>query len=221
MASVVFWDNRPRQAATSPQRAWRLPPSSVARHAAPRCGAAPLGRQLGGAATCSVVSVGGATGIPGWQEVEHAAPAIARLGAARLDAMGLAMLGTLRRDGSPRISPVEPCIAGGQLLIGVMAWSAKARDLQRDPRYVLHSVVTSPDSGDEELKLYGSAAIASHPIATAAAGAWWLTHPDRAIVFRLGIHQAVFIVWDTANGLMTIHRWSPRDGYRQSGRAYP
>jgi hypothetical protein len=153
--------------------------------------------------------------------VERGAPLIARLGAARLDTAGLAMLGTLRRDGSPRISPVEPCIAGGQLLIGVMAWSAKARDLHRDPRYVLHSVVTDPDGGDGELKLYGSAAAASRQLARTAADAWWLTQPDQAIVFRLGISQAEFIEWDTTNGLMTVHRYSPRDGYSQSSRPYP
>ena len=36
-----------------------------------------------------------------------------------------ALLGTLRRDGSPRISPIEPRIADGQLLIGAMARSVK------------------------------------------------------------------------------------------------
>ena len=55
------------------------------------------------------------------------------------------MLGTVRPDGSPRISPVEPYLVGGQLLIGAMAWSRKSADLHRDPRYVLHSVVTGPD----------------------------------------------------------------------------
>uniref|UniRef100_UPI002619D67F pyridoxamine 5'-phosphate oxidase family protein n=1 Tax=Trebonia sp. TaxID=2767075 RepID=UPI002619D67F len=80
--------------------------------------------------------------VPSWRDVERAAPEIARLGAARLASARVALLGTLRRDGSPRISPVEPYIAGGQLLIGAMAWSAKAGDLQRDPRYVLHSAVT-------------------------------------------------------------------------------
>ncbi len=67
----------------------------------------------------------------------------------------LALLGTLRRDSSPRISPIEPCIAEGQLLIGVMVWSRKADDLRRDPRYALHSAVTDPDSGEGELKLHG------------------------------------------------------------------
>jgi hypothetical protein len=56
----------------------------------------------------------------------------------------VALLGTLCRDSSPRISPIEPYIGEGRLLIGAMAWSKKANDL----RYVLHSPVTGPDSGE-------------------------------------------------------------------------
>ena len=87
----------------------------------------------------------GATGMLDWRDVETGAPEIARLGAARLSAARIAMLGTLRRDGSPRISPVEPYLVNGRLLVGAMTWSAKAADIRRDPRYVLHSTVTSPD----------------------------------------------------------------------------
>jgi hypothetical protein len=96
--------------------------------------------------------------MAGWRDLEQGAPKIARLGMARLAAVPVAMLGTVRPDGSPRISPVEPCLAGGQLFIGAMAWSGKAADLHRDPRYVLHSVVTGPDTGEGEFKVYGSAA---------------------------------------------------------------
>lgn len=71
-----------------------------------------------------------------------------------------------------------------------MAWSAKAGDL----RYVLHSVVTGPDSGEGELKLYGSAVEAGQGPSRAAARAWWLAWPPgKAIVFSLRIGQAVFM----------------------------
>ena len=148
---------------------------------------------------------------------------------ARLDAARVALLGTLRRDGSPRISPIEPCIAEGQLLIGAMTWSAKASDLRRDPRYVLHSAVTGPDSGEGELKLYGSAAEAGQDLRDAAADAWWRAWgPEKALVFTLHIRQAAFVDWDIKRGLMTVRRWSRRSGYamlaipirrRSTGRA--
>jgi hypothetical protein len=166
--------------------------------------------------------VTGAAALPGWRDVELGAPEIAQQGMARLNAARLALLGTLRRDGSPRISPVEPVMAGGQLLIGAMAWSTKAGDLRRDPRYVLHSVVTGPDSGEGELKLYGTAAQADPDLRAAAAGAWWLARePEVASVFALHIGQAVFVGWDLERGLMTVHRWSQGSGYAVASRPYP
>jgi hypothetical protein len=175
-----------------------------------------------GGASASVADVTGASALLSWQDVELGAPEIARLGMMRLTSARLALLGTLRRDGSPRISPIEPCLARGQLLIGAMTWSAKAGDLRRDPRYVLHSVVTAPDSGEGELKLFGSARPASQDLRGAAAPAWWLTcPPEAADVFTLHIGQAVFVDWDTKRGLMTVHRWSPRSGYSVASRSYP
>ncbi|HEV2374499.1 MAG TPA: hypothetical protein VGS19_20350 [Streptosporangiaceae bacterium] len=157
-----------------------------------------------------------------WQDVELGAPGLARLGVARLAATRVALLGTLRRDGSPRISPIEPYLAEGQLLIGAMAWTGKASDLRRDPRYVLHSAVTSPDSGEGELKLYGPAAETAPALRAAAAGAWWLAWvPDKAVVFTLHIGQAVFIDWDIKHGQMTVYRWSPANGYTVASRPYP
>jgi Pyridoxamine 5'-phosphate oxidase len=161
--------------------------------------------------------------VPGtWQDLEAGAPEVARMGAARLQAAHVALLGTLRRDRSPRISPVEPYIVAGHLLVGAMTWSRKAADLQRDPRYVLHSAVTSPDSGDGELKVYGSVAEADQDLRFAAAGAWWAAWPvAKAVVFSLRIEQAAFIEWDIEHGWMTTHRWSLPGGYSKARRAYP
>jgi hypothetical protein len=162
------------------------------------------------------------TGAASWRELEVGAPEVARLGMTRLTSARVALLGTLRGDGSPRISPIEPYIAEHELLIGAMAWSKKAADLRRDPRYVLHSAVTGPDVGEGELKLYGPAAAASLDLRSAPAQAWWLAWPpDKAIVFCLRIRYAVFVDWDTQQGMMTAHRWSPRTGYRKASRAYP
>ena len=154
--------------------------------------------------------------------MELGAPELARFGVARLAAARVALLGTLRRDGSPRISPIEPYLAEGELLIGAMAWTGKATDLRQDPRYVLHSAVTSPDSGEGELKLYGPAAQTGQALRAAAPDAWWLAWaPDKAAVFTLHIGQAVFIDWDINRGQMTVHRWSPAHGYAVASRPYP
>src|SRR5437763_12671499 len=126
----------------------------------------------------------------------------------RLNAARVALLGTLRRDGSPRICPVEPYFARGQLLVGAMAWSWKAADLLRDPRFVLHSAVTGPDSGEGELKLPGSAVEAGEDRRRATADAWWSAWaPDKAIVVALLIDQAAFIQWAIVQALMTVRSW--------------
>jgi hypothetical protein len=102
-----------------------------------------------------------------------------------------------------------------------MAWSRKAADLRRDPRYVLHSVVTGPDTGEGELKLHGSAAPADPEARATATRAWWSGHPEQAAVFVLGIATALFIEWDLEHGVMTTHRWNPLNGYHHSTRRYP
>lgn len=157
-----------------------------------------------------------------WAELEAAAPEIARRGKERLEQTRVALLGTLRKDGSPRISPVEPFLTRGHLLFGAMSWSSKTRDLLRDPRCVLHSAVSGPDAGEGELKLYGRAAEAGEELRDAPSGGWWLEQPrEAATVFALDIEQAVFISWDLDRGQMTLRRWSPRRGFRETSRSYP
>ena len=150
-----------------------------------------------------------------WSALESGAPEIARLGRERLEQAGIALLGSLRRDGSPRISPVEPHVAEGHLLIAAMAWSAKRHDLQRDPRCVLHSAVSDPDGAEGELKLYGRAVeIGDAAIREAPGDAWWVGRPRReARVFSLEIERAVFV--------MKTLRWSPESGYGEVERSYP
>ncbi len=170
----------------------------------------------------NVTDMAGAAGMLDWRDVETGAPEIARPGAARLSAARIAMLGTLRRDGSPRISPIEPYLVNGRLLVGAMTWSAKAADLGRDPRYVLHSTVTGPDSGEGELKLHGCAVEADTGIRAEVADAWWSAQPPgKAIVFVLRIGLALFVAWDMQRGVMTVRRWSPLGGYSHAVRTYP
>src|SRR4030088_274120 len=52
--------------------------------------------------------------------------------------VGLAFLGTVRKDGGPRVHPVCPLITADAIYMLVTA-SYKRQDLHRDPRYALHS----------------------------------------------------------------------------------
>lgn len=157
-----------------------------------------------------------------WRDLQRAAPDLARLGAARLDAMGVAFLGTLRADGTPRISPIEPYVVVGDLLLGAMSWSGKVDDLRRDPRCVLHSAVTGVDTGEGELKLYGHAVEVGQDVRDVVRHGWWTGLPAaKAVVFSLQIEQAAFVEWDLEDAVMTVHRWSPVAGYRRHSRSYP
>ena len=55
----------------------------------------------------------------------------------RIQATGILLLGTIRADGRPRISPCEPYVVDGELLLGMMWQSKKALDLLRDRRLTL------------------------------------------------------------------------------------
>ena len=77
------------------------------------------------------------------------------MGEAQFARTGLALVGTLRRDGWPRISPVEPFIVDGQLYLGMMWRSVKALDLLRDSRCVVHSTVSDREGTEGEFMVYG------------------------------------------------------------------
>jgi hypothetical protein len=91
-----------------------------------------------------------------WREFTDVAPRIAAVFARRHAATGdLCMLATLRSDGFPRISPIEPRIFEGQLWIVGMPDTAKFRDLHRDPRFCLHTATVDGEAGDGDAKLWG------------------------------------------------------------------
>jgi Pyridoxamine 5'-phosphate oxidase len=99
-----------------------------------------------------------------WNEFSAEAPEIADLAERRLVATGLMMLATLRRDGFPRISPMEPVIAGerltlhdGRMWLGMMVDSTKSRDLQRDGRFSLHTATADKMVTEGDVKLWGIA----------------------------------------------------------------
>jgi len=90
-----------------------------------------------------------------WSAFAEAAPELATLAHRRFDENRLGLLGTLRKDGSPRISPVEVFFVDDEPLLGMMWRSMKALDLLRDPRLVLHSATSNPDGNEGDVKLYG------------------------------------------------------------------
>lgn len=92
-----------------------------------------------------------------WSEVIGAAPTLSVDVQARFEATGLGLLATLRKDGSPRITGVEPGFSRGELWLGMMDQSRKALDLRRDPRLALHSATIDKDVKDGDARITGIA----------------------------------------------------------------
>ena len=92
-----------------------------------------------------------------WQKFQQQAPELAALGEELMERSGMVMLGTLRKDGFPRISPVEVIFTEGQLYLGMMWRSKKALDLLRDPRCTVHSATSDKDGSQGDFKVFGRA----------------------------------------------------------------
>ncbi|MGH3663896.1 MAG: pyridoxamine 5'-phosphate oxidase family protein [Micromonosporaceae bacterium] len=92
-----------------------------------------------------------------WNEFARVAPRIAEVFTRRhAAARNLCLLATLRSDGSPRISPMEPRFFEDQLWIIGMPDTSKFRDLARDPRFCLHTATVDPEVKDGDAKLWGT-----------------------------------------------------------------
>lgn len=92
-----------------------------------------------------------------WTELTAVAPRIAEVFARRHAATdNLCMLATLRSDGFPRISPMEPRFFEGRLWLVGMPDTTKFRDLERDPRFCLHTATVDTEVSEGDAKLWGA-----------------------------------------------------------------
>ena len=144
--------------------------------------------------------------MPSWSEFEAEAPELAARVRERLDAHRHKTIATIRRDGSPRISGTETEFKDGELWIGSMRDALKARDLQRDPRFALHSASEDPDVWTGDAKLAGVAEEVSAPDAT--------SHR-----FRLDLREVSTVGLDEERKSLVIEVWTPGRGVRTMKRA--
>ena len=154
-----------------------------------------------------------------WDDFTREAPELAALGEERLRARELCLVGTLRANGWPRITPVEPDFVDGELMLGMMWRSPKALDLLRDPRLVVHSVVTRRDGDEGDFKLYGRARQIDDPELRARYRATikeridWEPEEPGYHLFAVEVESAGFVTFapDDRYGLA----WDPEQGLRR------
>ncbi len=91
-----------------------------------------------------------------WHAFEEEAPELASFGRERIDRR-VSFLATIRGDGGPRVHPVTPWIAEGHLYVRMYPTSPKVADLERDPRFALHSMMDNDDGVGGEFAMHGLA----------------------------------------------------------------
>jgi Pyridoxamine 5'-phosphate oxidase len=142
-----------------------------------------------------------------WRDVQRAEPGFAQRVQALFDAHRHKTIATVRADGSPRISGIETAFEDGELVFGSMPNARKGADLQRDPRFAVHSATVDPVDGEEarwpgEAKISGRARHAG-PL-TEGTG-------DR---FSADIAEVVHTHLNEKATLLVIEWWTPTHGLR-------
>ncbi|WP_171163396.1 pyridoxamine 5'-phosphate oxidase family protein [Streptomyces sp. I05A-00742] len=113
-----------------------------------------------------------------WGDFRAAEPGFAASVRAAFTADRHAVLATLRRDGAPRISGIEPVFHTSDIWLFVMPGSVKSADLRHDPRCALHSATTERRCGrhhpggaigpmPDDAKISGQAVPVTDPAAAA------------------------------------------------------
>ena len=153
-----------------------------------------------------------------WDEFTAACPELAGLGEDRLRGRELCLVGTLRRNGWPRISPVEPEFVEGELMLGMMWRSPKALDLLRGSPLVVHSVQADRHATEPDIKLSGHArGITDTPTREAYREAIrrridWAPDEPEFHVFAFDVERAAVLAF--ADDKETVMTWDPERGLR-------
>lgn len=154
----------------------------------------------------------------GWSDFTIAAPALAAAARDLLQRYGFVFLGTIRADGTPRISAVETHLVQQHLMLVMVAGTQKARDVRRDPRLVVQTPLTDPHDPGEELKLRGvaltvDADLRAATTATIEDTSGW--RPGRSWLFvEFGVQAAALLSWNPDTGDILLTRWDRNHGLR-------
>ena len=160
-----------------------------------------------------------------WRDVLASEPELAERARACFDAHLHKTLATLRRDGSPRISGIELIFAEGDVWFGSMRGAVKALDLQRDPRYAVHSGSDDPPGWSGDAKLAGQAeevgeqSVLERVMREASPEARDAGHEiDSMHLFRLDLDELVWTGLNEARDKLIVESWHPGRGRRRLER---
>jgi hypothetical protein len=143
-----------------------------------------------------------------WQQFSREAPDLAKAVRARFEATKHHVIATLRRDGSPRVSGTEVDFFGPDLIIGSMWQAVKAKDLQRNGRFALHSNPGDSSMEGGDAKISGRAIEVTDPDELRAFVAE--EHPPEPFhLFRLSLEEVVRTSISPDEKYLVIESWRP------------
>jgi hypothetical protein len=152
-----------------------------------------------------------------WDVFAQAAPDLAARGLAGFREQNLCLVGTLRADGWPRISPCEIYLVDGDLMLGMMRASMKVADLERDARLTVMTPQCDREGNRGDFRIYGRAlpvtdrAHRRRLSDTIFAAIQWRPL-DPYPMFSVDIETASYIDFSDDRRLI---RWAPERGVEQ------
>lgn len=148
-----------------------------------------------------------------WDGFATHQPRFASLGRRRLGGPGVVLLGTIRSDGSPRVSPVEPLFWRQDLWLSMLWGSRKAADLDRDPRILIHNTVPDRNGNLGEYKVRGHAvAEGNFEVQQGFADevqkqVGWSPEPGSFHLYWVDVDDVTFVRYDDSTGDQFVTRW--------------
>ena len=121
-------------------------------------------------------------------------------------AYGVMYIATIKADGYPRVHPFSPFVGLGRLFAFMEPTSPKGKDLQRNGKYSIHSLVTDMNGTNGEFQIGGRASlltdIASRETATRSCP---YKPNERYILFEFKIESC--LTNNYADGVSNTSRW--------------
>lgn len=168
-----------------------------------------------------------------WIDFEAAEPEFAARARTLISATTNCVLATIRADGSPRASGIDPFFFEGQLMLGSMPDSRKAADLHRDPRMALHGIPWesrkvkegADDPGAGDVKITGRAIAVADPAEVVRIfSRYWAdlgvdTPPSEGEGELFIVDLATVVTIGVDDDQLVIDRWSATDGRKTVRRS--
>lgn len=140
-----------------------------------------------------------------WGEFKEASPEMAGFGVKRMSDHVM-FLGTVKKSGYPRLHPFTPFVASGHFFAFMEPTSPKGHDIERDGRYVIHSLVKDMNGSDGEFSITGKGRRVHDPAMRELAVKGCPYKPaDRYVLFEFFVEECLTTHY--VNGEPQYMRW--------------